>query len=43
MKATGWQVNSVRGFLSGTARKKMGLTVTSTKGDNGERIYSAEA
>ena len=43
MKATGWLPHSVRGFLSGTVRKKMGLTVTSTKGENGERTYSVEA
>jgi hypothetical protein len=43
MKATGWLPHSVRGFLSGTARKKMGLTVTSTKGEDGERTYSVEA
>ena len=43
MKATGWQPHSVRGFLSGTVGKKMGLTLTSTKGDEGERIYSVEA
>jgi hypothetical protein len=43
MKATGWLPHSVRGFLSGTVRKKMGLTVTSTKGDNGERTYSIDA
>ncbi len=40
MKATGWQPHSVRGFLSGTVGKKMGLTVTSTKGEDGERSYS---
>ena len=40
MKATGWQPHSVRGFLSGTIGKKMGLTVTSTKGEDGERNYS---
>ncbi len=39
MKATGWQPHSVRGFLSGTVRKKMGLVVTSTKGEDGERSY----
>ena len=43
MKATGWLPHSVRGFLSGTVRKKMGLTVTSTKGEDGERTYSVEA
>ncbi len=42
MKATGWQPHSVRGFLSGTVGKKMGLVVTSTKGENGERTYSIE-
>ncbi|MGP0071772.1 MAG: DUF3489 domain-containing protein [Bryobacteraceae bacterium] len=40
MKATSWQPHSVRGFLSGTVGKKMGLTVTSTKGEDGERSYS---
>jgi hypothetical protein len=43
MKATGWQPHSVRGFLSGTVGKKMGLTVTSTKGEEGERTYSIKA
>jgi hypothetical protein len=40
MRATGWQAHSVRGFISGTVGKKMGLTVASTKSDNGERCYS---
>ncbi len=43
MKVTGWQPHSVRGFLSGTVGKKMGLTVTSTKGEGGERSYSVKA
>jgi hypothetical protein len=43
MKATGWQPHSVRGFLSGTVAKKMGLTVISTKGEDGERSYSIRA
>ena len=42
MKATGWLPHSVRGFLSATVRKKMGLTVISTKGEDGERTYSVE-
>ena len=40
MKATGWQAHTVRGFISGTLGKKMGLTVASTKNDSGERTYS---
>ena len=40
MEATQWQAHSVRGFISGTLGKKMGLTVVSAKGDNGERTYS---
>jgi uncharacterized protein DUF3489 len=43
MKATGWQPHSVRGFLSGTIGKKMGLTVTSTKAEDGERTYSLKS
>jgi hypothetical protein len=43
MKATGWQAHSVRGFLSGTVSKKMGLAVTSTKAEGGERTYSIKA
>jgi len=36
--ATGWQAHSVRGFLSGTLKKKMGKAVTSEKTEAG-RIY----
>jgi hypothetical protein len=43
MRATGWQPHSVRGFLSGTISKKMGLSVTSTKREDGERTYSVKA
>ena len=37
MAETQWQAHSVRGFISGTLGKKMGLTVDSTKGEDGER------
>ena len=43
MKATGWQPHSVRGFLSGTVGKKMGIAVISTKGEDGELSYSVKA
>jgi hypothetical protein len=42
LKVTGWQAHSLRGFISGTLGKKMGLTVTSTKGEDGERRYSVK-
>ena len=43
MKATSWQAHSVRGYLSGTLRKKMGLAVSSTRDAGGERHYSITA
>jgi len=42
MKVTGWQPHSVRGFLSGTVGKQMGLAVTSAKSEDGERTYSVK-
>lgn len=42
-RATGWMPHSVRGFLSGTVGKKMGLTVASAKDEDGERTYSIKA
>jgi Protein of unknown function (DUF3489) len=39
MEATGWQQHSVRGFLAGVVRKKLGLTLRSEKPDGGDRIY----
>lgn len=41
-KATGWQPHSVRGFLSGTVGKKIGMTVTTAKTGDGERRYSVK-
>jgi hypothetical protein len=43
MAATEWQAHSVRGFLSGTLRKKMGLQIESGKSADGERRYSIRA
>jgi Protein of unknown function (DUF3489) len=43
MKAAGWQAHSVRGFLSGTVGKKLGLTVVSAKSGDGVRSYSVKA
>jgi Protein of unknown function (DUF3489) len=33
----------VRGFLSGTVNTKLGLAVTSTKAEDGERTYTVKA
>ena len=38
-KATGWQAHSVRGYLSGALKKKMGLCIDSIERDSGERAY----
>jgi hypothetical protein len=40
MAATEWQPHSIRGFISGTLGKKMGLAVESAKSEEGDRTYS---
>jgi hypothetical protein len=39
MRATSWQTHSVRGFISGQLKRKLGLKVRSFQRD-GERVYS---
>ena len=38
-KALDWQLHSVRGAISGSLKKKQGLTVVAAKIADGERVY----
>ena len=42
MAATDWLAHSVRGFISGSLTKKMGLKIESVKRENGDRAYVAQ-
>ncbi|MDX2309617.1 MAG: DUF3489 domain-containing protein [Hyphomicrobium sp.] len=43
MEASGWQQHSVRGFLAGTVKKKLGFPLTSSKAEGELRRYRIEA
>ena len=38
-KALDWQLHSVRGAISGSLKKKQGLTVVAEKAADGDRVY----
>ena len=42
-KALDWQLHSVRGAISGSLKKKQGLTVVAEKAADGERVYRIAA
>jgi hypothetical protein len=43
IKATGWQIHSIRGFLSGIVKKRLGLKLTSEKAEGKDRRYKIPA
>ena len=43
MDVTGWQAHSVRGFLSGTVRKRLGHTLRSERSGTEPRRYYVDA
>ncbi|MCX7144365.1 MAG: DUF3489 domain-containing protein [Proteobacteria bacterium] len=38
-EATQWQAHTIRGTISGSLKKKLGLEITSTKEAGGQRVY----
>lgn len=40
-EATGWQAHTVRGMISATLKKKLGLNIVSSQ-INGERVYKID-
>jgi len=42
IQATDWQQHSVRGFLAGTVKRKLGFPLTSSKSNDGARRYRIE-
>lgn len=43
MQATNWQQHSVRGFLAGTVKKKLGFSLASSKAADDVRRYRIKA
>jgi hypothetical protein len=43
MEMTRWQAHSVRGFISAGLGKRMGLTVESSRRDDGARVYKIKS
>lgn len=39
MASTGWQAHTVRGAISGMVRKRLGYSVVTEKGADGQRAY----
>lgn len=39
VEATGWQPHTVRGTFAGAFKKKLGLTLSSSRDEHGQRVY----
>ena len=39
VEVTGWQPHTVRGTFAGAFKKKLGLTLSSSKDEHGQRVY----